>query len=596
MLNQALAIFKKEYEKKGDALILDEYIPADGTYVVVKPSDDGFLIEDAVDIKLDKKMKTIDRTQSQYMDFICLADYYSKVTDMNKAILSSSGKVIQGNNYLSFIIKKESLTNGKLTEEIIDKYYSYLENPRLKYDKKAKALDLYQLAEEKVGQVNQEQLNKIKVWIKENLFALFKEYTGKDYLKIFFYYPEDYKKESERYFIPNIYNNNDYNQKVGNMIYGLPNDNMGLNSKKPYLENKTRKVTFPYLIDQEEVLYQKKFFDYLMNQASAGKLNIYMGEEIKTLDSKNSLDDKFSGIFLRIKKGKEVEIQDYDIISKFNPNFKDPFEYKNILGIDYDRLNASYEKIKTLKGMEKFVNEVMFSKYLSSNYFTEPKDIKINDGVLKFNILMCRTELFNWFYKGNGKNIWILLKKASLSLVKGSIKNGYMTKAADQFNFRLSLKEYFEGGEEMTDVILEMKNKLREKISQKNTSFIENDREYFFAVGQLVSFFISRSKGKKKPLSLANPFINAKRDKVIKEKLKALYKKYNYDIESYSFKFKGLYAMVMSYELENKIDEDMIIAGYLHSNLLYEKLEKEEPDKDKQKELGTDYEEVEEHE
>lgn len=573
MLSQALEIFKKEYEKNGDAFIIDTYIPADGTYVVVKPSNDGFDIDETIDIKLDKKTRTIDRTNSKYMKFICLADYYSKVTDMNKAILPSGGKVIQGNNYLSFIIKKESLTNGKLTIEIIDKYYSYLENPRLKYTK-PKALNLYELAEEKMGEVDKDKLNKIKVWIKENLFQSFKDLTGKDYLKIFFHYAEnDYKKESERYFIPNVYNNNDYNEKLDNIIYGVPNDNMGLNSKKPYLENKTRKITVPYLIDQEEVMYQKKFFDYLMNKASSGKVNIYIGNGINSLSNKDSLDKGFNGIFLRLKKGKEVEIQDYDIISNYNPELKKVFEYENIIGIDHDKLNGNYGSIKTLKKMHETINEVMFSKFLSSNYFTEPKDISTNDGTLKSNLLICRTALFNWFYKGNYKNIWMLLNKASLSLVKGSIGNGYFTKATDQFNLRLSLKEYFEGGEEMADVIFSVKDSLRNKISQKHTSFIENDREYFFAVGQLVSFFISRSKGKKKPLSLANPFINAKKDKVIKDKLKGLYKKYNYDIESYNFKFKGLYAMVMSYELDDKIDEDMIIAGYLHSNLLYEKAE-----------------------
>jgi len=571
VLSQALEIFKKEYKEKGEGLILDTYIPADGTYVVIKHSDDGFVIEDTFDIRLDKKTRTIDRTVSNYMDFICLADYYSKVTDMNKSILSSSGKVIQGNNYLSFIIKKETLTNGKLTEEIIDKYYSFLENPRLKYTK-PKALELYEIVEQKVGEVDKNRLNKIKVWIKENLFEQFKECTGKEYLKIYFNYPEeDYKKESERYYIPNVYNNNDYNQKASNVIYGLPNDNMGLNSKKPYLENKTRKVSVPFLINQEEVMYQKKFFDYLMNQASAGKVNIYMGEKIEPLSNKESRDKKFNGMFLRIKKGKEVEIQDYDIISEFNPELKKYFEYKNILNMDYDKLKGSYVNYKKLNKMHELINEVMFSKFLSSNYFTEPSDISINDGILKSNLLMCRTALFNWFYKGNHKNIWMLLNKASLSLVKGSIKNGYMTKAADQFNLRLSLKEYFEGGEEMADIIFDVKNNLRNKIAQKSTGFIENDREYFFAVGQLVSFFISRSKGKKKPLSLANPFINAKKDKVIKDKMKGLYKKYNYDIESYNIKFKGLYAMVMSYELEGKIDEDLIIAGYLHSNLLYEK-------------------------
>lgn len=565
-----MEIFKKLYDKEGDALILDSYVPADGTYVIVKPENDDFVIDEIVNIKLDKKTGYIDRT-NRYFKFICFADYYSQLLGINKAILSNSGKIIQGNNYLSFIIKKDTLSNGKLTNDIIYGYYEILKNPSIKYTG-SKDKKLYNLVEQKIGKVDETRLNKIKSWIKNNLYNLIEDNSGKDYLKVFFYYPEkEYQKEGERYFIPNIYNKNIYNLEINGKIYGLPNDNMGLNSKKPYLENKTRKSKVPYLIDQNEVMLQKKFFDYLMNQASIGKVNIYMGDSIIPLSNEETLDKDFTGIYLRIKKGTEVGIHDFDIIPMYKPNLIKEFQYKNILDIDYDKLRGKYENYKTLGAMQKLINEVLFRKFLIPNYFTEPKDLHINDGVLEDNLLMARTALFNWFYKGIGKNIWQLLNKVSFNLVKGSIENGYVFRANDQFNLRMSLKEYFEGGEQMADIISQVKEGLKKKISIKDTGCIESDREYFFAVGQLVSFFISRSKGKKKPLSLANPFINAKRDEMIKDKLKALYKKYNYDIENYSYRFKNLYAMVMGYEPNGKVDDDMIIAGYLHSNLLYEK-------------------------
>lgn len=578
MLNQALEIFKKKYETYGENLILDSYVPADGTYVIISPKDGDFAINEIADIKLDKKTGHIDET-IQNLKFIRFADYYSKLLDMNKPI--DSKKIIHSNNYLSFFIKKDSLVNGKLTEEIIDNYYNVLENPASKYKKSKKASELYSTVEEQYGKVNKEMLNNIRTWIKKNVYSILENNSAKDYFKIFFCYSDkeytekEYEKEGTRYFIPNIYNNNDSNIILNHEIYGLPNNNMGLNSKKPYLENKTRKVSVPYLINREEVMLQKRFFDYLMNQASIGKVNIYMGEKILSRNSDEALDDDFTGIYIRIKKGKEVEIHDFDIIPKYKSELNRAFEYKNVLEIDYDKLKGQYDITNTLSGMQKLINEILFSKFLVPNYFTEPKDISINDDVLKNNLLMSRTALFNWFYKGIDKNIWQILNKASLSLVKGSIKSGYMTKAADQFNLRASLKEYYGGGKQMADIIFNMKEKLRKKISVKETNFIESDTEYFFAVGQLVSFFISRSKGKKKPLSLANPFINAKKDQIIKEKLKALYKKYNYDIESYNYKFKNLFSMVMGYEICGKVDDDMIIAGYLHSNLIYEKVEED---------------------
>ena len=128
----------------------------------------------------------------------------------------------------------------------------------------------------------------------------------------------------------------------------------------------------------------------------------------------------------------------------------------------------------------------------------------------------------------------------------------------------------------MSDILLKIKDDLREKISQKQTGCYANDSEYYFAVGQLVSYFISRNRGKKKPLSLAKPFIGAKNDSFIKSRLRALYKKYDYDIEYKSTKFKYMYAMAAGYIPNADVDSDMIIAGFLHSNLLYEKVEKSE--------------------
>ena len=571
MLQKAVEIFKKIYDKYGNKYILDSYIPSDGTYVIVRPEDDNFVIEQIIEFKYDKKNKTIDRTIDNF-EFICFADYHSKLVDMNKSILPSSGKVIQGNNYLSFITKKESIVNGKLSTELIENFYNILKNPEIKYSK-PKAKYLYKIVEEKIGKVDIQRLEKIKTWISSNIFSILEENTGKDYLKIFFRYPEEvYEKEAERYFIPNIYNSNDYNIEIDGCIYGLPNDNLGMNSKKPYLENKTRKSMAPILLSFEQVMMQKKLFDYMMNQVSSGKNNIYIGEKILALSNDEMIDENFNGLYMRINKGTEVEIIDFDIIPNYNPKLIREFSYENVLDMDYDKLKGEYGRIKTLKAMQKLINEVLFSKFLANNYFTEAKDISTSDNALKCNLLLARTALFNWFYKGRGKDIWGLLNKVSLNLVKGSIINGYSIKAIDQFNLRISMKEYFEGGEKMADTILSIKDEIKTKI-KGDTNCINSDDEYSFAVGQLVSFFISKSKGKKKPLSLANPFINARSEDVIKYRLKALYKKYNYDIESYSYKFKNLYAMVIGYNIENKINEDLIIAGFLHSNLIYEKNE-----------------------
>lgn len=578
MIKECLEIFEKELDKKGENLILDSYIPADGTYILVSKINNKFQIkDDAINIKYNKKTDEIEGKVNTLYDDICFYDYNSKLIDMNKPI--DKKKIIQSNNYLSFFIKKDSLTNGKLTVERIDQYYDTLTNPYLKYtDSKTK--EIYKEIEEELGEVDKVTLEDIRGWIKENIFNLDIELKGKDYLKIFFEFPKDlYEKEGRRYLIPNIYNSNDFNIKINKEILGLPNNNMGLNSKKPYLENKSRKVTTPYLINSNEVKLQKKFFDYLLNCASAGKLNIYLNDkEIKPLKNSELPDENFNGIFLRIKKGKEAEIHFFDTITGYNPEVRKNFVLKDVFNMENkDLIKENYGVFRSKKRIQEILDSVLFSKYLKNNYFTESGEISINDGILLSNLLISRNAIFNWLYKGKENGVYSILNKVSLNMINGSINKGFLSKSKHQFNLMCSINEYFNGGINMADKLNEIRSDLREKINSSETKYISSDEEYYFAVGQLVNYLLSKSKGKNKPQSLVNPFINAKNNLVIKEKLLALYKKYNYDIEirSKAKRFNNLYTMVLGYEASSEVNQNMIIAGYLNSSLIYEKNEEE---------------------
>lgn len=296
---------------------------------------------------------------------------------------------------------------------------------------------------------------------------------------------------------------------------------------------------------------------------------------IKALDNTETLTRDFKGYFIRIKKGMEVEIQDFDNITEYSNEIKHLY-LRNVL--EFEKTKLEYGKISTLKNLKSIINEVFFNSFLLTNYFTDPKDLKIIDDTLKRNLLLTRTALFRWFYKGNSNNIWKLLKWSALDLIKGSIYNTYLMKASDQFNLYYCLKNYFEEGENMPDILMEIKNKLREKINNESTEAIESDGEYYFAVGQLANYFISLSRTKIKTHSLAKPIINSKTDLILKNELKKLFKKYGHAI-TLGRRFNNMYAMISSYIPEGEVQEDIIIAGYLHSSLMYEKKEDEKEKK-----------------
>lgn len=583
MLKDCLEVFAEELkrteEKTGDGerLILDSYIPADGVYIVVGQSGE---IRSCA-IKLNKKSRILEQTpnDNDLLRKIRFYDYHSRLVSMDKP--QDPKKVIHSNNYLAFWVKQESLENGKLDEAAIDRYFDVLRNPREKY-KKPQDRKMYDYIAEQIGDIDQERLEKNRTWIKENVFRLEELnilLSGKNYLKIFFEGDEElYIKEEQRYVMTKIFNKNDYNLELEEKILGLPNDNLGLNSKKPYMENKTRRVPVSYLITPEEAVLQRKFFDYLMNKANAGETDLYFDMTKKRITAQKKgemFSSDFTGYFLQVQKGKEVEIHHQDTIVDYKYHLIKPFRYQNVLGLE-DK-EERYKEYRNKTELQSVINEVLFSSWLVGNYFTEEEKLSV-DGELKRNLVWSREAIFAWLYKGLDVNMDRVLHKVCMNMIKNSVRNGFTMKMGQQFNLMCSLEEYFKGGCGMAEKYADIQSKLRNKINQSGDCEIETDEEYFYAVGQLVFYFISLSKAKEKMHSLANPFLIATDNTVIRKKLKQYFMKYNYQLKFNGYKFNRMYRMVDAYVLKNKVQQEYLFGGYIGNNLIYEsnKVAKEE--------------------
>ena len=599
MLKDCIEIFARELEKteeqfgNREKFILDSYIPADGDYIVVQK--DGTLKSRS--FKLDKKTRTLNGmiSGSQLDDDIKFYDYHSRLVSKDKA--QDPKKAIHSNNYLSFWIKWNKLDNMELVMQAIDRYYDVLKNPKAKY-KNIYDAKMYDYIAEKVGDVDQEKLEYSRNWIKQNIFKLKDmgiELTGKNYLKIFFEDDKElYVREEQRYLITKLFNKNDYSTEIDGQILGPPNDNLTLNPKKPYMEHKTRKIMVPYLLTTQNALVQRMFFDYLMNEANKGNTNLFFDNSV--LDSKYNksgitalkngefIEGDFSGFFLQTivvctQKGDIlIEIEHQDTIVDYKYNLYKPFVYSNVL--EDDVTDEQYRKYGNKKELLAVINEVLFSKWLSGNFFSDEEQIKkINiDSILKKNIFLSRDAIFAWLYKGQSKGIESILHLVSISIIKSSITNGYIGKAVKQFNLMKSLDVYFGGNDmkEEKDRYINIRSNLRSKINQDGDSQIESESEYYYAVGQLVRYYISLNKSKDKNHSLANPFIYVANEGVLKKRLEQLFKKYNYAIKINYNRYNKLYAMIIAYMTEGKVNSEDIIAGYLSDNLIYDSKKSEE--------------------
>ena len=569
MLDECLQIFKQEL-KNNKNLVLDTMILADGDYVLVH--DDGTY--DVEKIKYSKRDHCfIEKPEDDLYEKLCFYDYQSQLVSMNKP--QDPGKTIHSNNYLSLFVKKESFNNGKMNDKAIERYFKALENPQDKY--KGKDLQMYNFVNDNISEIDQEKLLHNKQWLKEHIYNLEGvDYNEKDYLKIFFEVDDQlYIDEGNRYLLTKIFNCNDYNVYDDGTVYGLPNYNLQLNAKKPFLENKTRMHKIPYMVSLEDALLQKQFFDYLLNRVSTGKSNVYINEDndkrIYCLDNIENIDKGFNGFYLKTKKGKELEIHYMDVVTDYKQYLNPLFDFENIIGALDDEC---YREYKYRNEVEKLINNILFSKYLINNYFKAPDDIKSIkvDSVYKKNLLTCRNAIFAWTRAGRLDDIGYVLPKAALEVVINSIRKEYIKSAQKQLNLYFALNKYFNKQENDMEGIRES---LRTKINSEHQNVIENDLEYSFAVGQIIYFLQTKSKAKKRTQDFINQFIIIRNDAILKNKLRQFYRRYNYEMTIEDKRFKNLYGMVELYLNVGKIDQGMLLAGYLGENLIYEKGEKE---------------------
>ncbi len=270
MIYDILEVFKEAYAEKGDKLILDNYELKEGIYIKVNAD------ETINTFSIKRKNRELIFTDingglnhSAY-EWLKERDYYSSYLNSNK---SFHDKKLHNINYLSLFVKVESFSSDDAKKRlkpnaIKEQYKSLCNYKKFKKPKERAILETFQ--EQLSNRERRKDIIKKYKWIRDNINSvveLAKEHEIKNYIKIFFDEPiEIYQEESEIYYAIKIFNDISFSQKIDDNVFGLSDNNMGLNTKKPYLEQKTRKEKAPFLIKKEDALLAKKFFDWLKFQ------------------------------------------------------------------------------------------------------------------------------------------------------------------------------------------------------------------------------------------------------------------------------------------------------------------------------------------
>lgn len=578
MLEECLEIFKKNLDEDPD-MVLRGYIPKDGKYYLVTMKEEGpWEVSSSFKIKYDKKEKKIENQPLNY-SFIRDLDFNSNLLNMNKSI--DNKKAIHSSNYYSFFFK-ENIYEDKINKDAIERYFSILKNPLKKYkDKNAK--NLYLENEEKLGGVNVDEAEKIEKWIVENIDNknIFDIYTSsKDYFKIFFVYEDEektkkaYQREQDMYLLTNLFNKNKYNIEVNGKTFGVSDDNLGINDKKPYLENLSRKVKQPYLISADVAKLQNLFFSYLSSSVKRGYKRIYFNTGNKEISFEKNKNFIGFELFLYPEKN-EAAILDYNIYSKDFDDIEikinqyiEEYLPENAKAEDISKREDKYGLITEKKTLLNKIDSVFFYNYYQRNKYNL-ENLNIKELNFKMIILNYGKSLEFAIVNNKNKEIVRILDRLLEDSIKYSLVNGYNTKAITQFNYYLSLKEYFEKKEEN---YMDFQENMKRKLESAGEISLEGDKEILFALGQVLRKLLNYSNIGDKNLTFIRNFLGGQKTSRIIENLEHLLVTYAHNISAKDVRLNRAVSQILVYEFEKeKADDKWIMAGFLEESYLYGK-------------------------
>jgi len=563
MIYDILEVFKKEYEKSGDKLILGSYTLKDGLYVKIDKYGKCEYFE-AKTVKKEKVFITADGVEdSKAYDWFKERDYCSSISYNAKA-LDAPKRIIHNNNYLTLFMKNEIFINvdyNHIKNKLFNKVIGY-EDFKSKNDKnilRSYCHHIKSLDRKKDLLCKYRTLEGVLDDIKE----LAKKYNPKNYVKLFF--AEDmlmYNKESEIYFALKIFNDNKYSININKIVYGLSNSNMGLNTKKPYLENKTQKLSKPFMITNLNALFIQKFFDWL---------------KFQNFNEKFPLNEYF--FMNRGYENKEFVVKEFDYIPVKRDDVQrhfQSFKVKNYLTIkDKDKNILEDYEIKELYQLESKVDELFYNKQLIFNYYND--DMKVSQYIskeLQKLLFITKYSMSNYFRKFKDESFATIIKKYGTAFIVDSLKNGRVFKAKEALNLKLAILE--NEGEDVMDIekiMITIENRLGETGNYKEL----NRDEFLFLSGQWAYYLLSQSKTKDKTFALAEHYFRAKNITRLRSAINNDFYKYKHTINLNSNKAKKTISLIGAYEDDNKrftsLEQDMFLVGFTVDNLFYKKTE-----------------------
>lgn len=527
-------------------------------------------------------------------DYIKIRDFYSVYLSSNKSIDTTLKKKIQNKDYnmqkkicstniYSLFFKNRfvqgfcSENDGGDKEAIPIEFFK--EGIKKYYD------SLYLIG--KLQYYNKEEIDKYCTNMQNAFDMVLKDFQEekkpKDtWIKIFLDNSEqEYERVSNFYINEKIFNK-DINKVIDNTkTYGINNYNFNMNSKKPYLELKSTTYKIGSLINTEDINILRRIYIWLYNNGlNTSTLKMPQNFEFKGLeDAKQKIINENIYEIKVINDNGTAKIKNFEFVPNFSTDIV-KFEFKDDL---YNGQQISCAT--TIYELELLINNVwithnMESKinYIRDSYYDYDERVSKAKGLSNWKKEFLRTysESFkNLFQREDKKTFMQNLDKMATEIVQNTLiddysySKNYKKNAIETMNLWICLSNYFNKKEDKVMRINDVKERaMKVFIDDKK---LEEDDEYYFLVGQLAYFLLSKSKASKLTQDITDPFIKANNIDILNKELKFLYDKYNYDLSFRDKRFNNIYSQILLCKPETSVKEnkDIILAGMLSENMFY---------------------------
>lgn len=563
MIYDILEIFGKKYEEEGEKLILDSYTLKDGLYIRVSDEKCEVFTKKSTKSKNSETVSFLDEngiSRTDEMEWFKFRDYCSNMIEVNKAY-DAPKKSIHNNNYLTLFMKIEKFLETDfdyIKDKLFDKVTNFAsfesENEKLIL----KSYHDYIFQPSRKADI--EKKTQILKALFSNLHDIAKEHSPKEYIRVFFDEDETiYKNESAIYISLKIYNDNKYSKSVEGTVYGLSNYNMGLNGKKPFLEHKTKKLPYPFMIETDTALKIKIFFDWLVSQ-----------------DYRTDLLDK---LFLsKFSDNGQAIIRDFDYLPEIETKkhkitaLDKPINVINFVKAGNKDGHKEDFEIKELSHLEQVVNDIFYSGCLINNYYDDVYS-KIDERLANL-IYMTRGAMINYFKKQRKEEFYQVVEKFGTYFIIEHLRRNNIYKAKESLNLKLSLIKH--NGGDIVDINA-LQNKILGRLKSSDYAKL-NEEEFSYLSGQIVKYLLDKSEQYEKNADLLEPFLRTNGAKRLKENIKAIYFKYKHAILLKHMLFNNAVSLVLAYEADDELsyDKDSFLIGVLSNNIFYTSTKTEE--------------------